>query len=173
MRIVYTISALAVLIAIVLLVLAALAGEQVNNTRPEPSTGLVTVLRNYETNNNPMQPGGILLSPSREFMFLFTDNLYVIQLGDSSENRGTILWSALSTSTFPYTAFMTLSANATLEVQIVNDEGTLLILWSNDLILETTDNYYLQVTDTGDLQIVASSSSGVVWNTSSELIYSK
>lgn len=160
MRIVFALSAIAILFAIVCLVLAVAAGGQLAPI-PPPSTGLNALLPSYQSNNPPMQQGGFLLSPNRTKMLLFTDNLYTIDLLPSASTNP-VLWSA-NNGIFPYaSSFLTLSANATLVVQTLDSEGTLQTLWSNEFETQNTDNYLLQISDAGQLQILTSNLN-LVW----------
>lgn len=153
MRIVYTISALAVIIAIVLIVVAAVVGAQVNPAPPE-NNGLNNLQSTYNSSDKPMRPGAFLLSSNKTKMLLFTDNLYVIQLSTTVGKTSPVLWSATATPIFPYSSFLTLSSTGKLDIQILNETGTVVILWSNNIQTGKEDSYRLQVTDNGQAQVL-------------------
>lgn len=172
MRIVYSITVLSLILAIVCIVLAFYTPSQVPSYATPSSgnlstSGIDNVLTNYQTNNTIMTTPGLLFSPNRQNMFLFSDNLYLIRLPSGIPTP--IVWSAsptnfsLNPSSLP---ILSLTAQGILQVEILDPiTHTYQILWSSkNNKLEPTANYYLQVTNSPQLQILSSLTSEIIWS---------
>jgi hypothetical protein len=166
MRIVFAIAGLAVMFAIICIVLAIVLGAQVNPPQAA-SNGLVLVTTNLSNSSNPMRSGNFIFSPDRSKMLLLTDNLYVIDLSLQSQTKQakSILWSAASNNNCNCDLFLTLSGNATLQVQALDSNNQTIEIWSNNISLPN-DNYFLQISNEGIVQIVNASKLQVVWSNS-------
>jgi hypothetical protein len=154
--VIYTISALAVIFAVVCVIMASVVGSQTVPTINFYGTN--SVVDSVRSSDPPLMAGSELLAKNGQTVFVFSDNLYLISFNNYSPK---LLWAA-SNASFPSTAALFLSNQGTLTVQVLNSENQSEILWSNNFS-STTDTYTLQVSNSAILQIVNSNLS-IVWS---------
>ena len=138
MRIVYFVSAFCVLVGILLIVLAALAGAQGTPPAVQPTNGLLHVSSSFSTTNSPLTANALLLSPNLQFAFLFSPTtLSTLGLKDQRIlQQISFSFSPTSSSSSP---FLSLSEHGTLSVQTLSPESEIVTLWSNNLFINEID----------------------------------